>query len=351
MNSITRKFIPLLLLSGVGYSMSAMNREKDFGSQLLESNRETGFFPALLFKAASSSLTCATCSPDGETILTGSEDGRARLWDFKTGALIRTLEGHTRRINAVAFNADGETILTGSEDGYAQLWNSKTGDLIRTFASEAAEPILSVAFSPDRETIVTGPRHGALRLWNIQTGEIVKTIKQDRAIPSLAFSPDGETIFTGSSDGYARLWNSKTGDLITVCDRRPVSEFFQQFAPAWINSVAFSPDGDTVLAGSDDPIICIWSSKTGKLIRTLNGNKGRVNSVTFSSDGKIILIGTFDGTARLWNSKTGELLTTLHVIFDICSVAFSPDEKSILIGLKKGEVCIMENSLKNWTKA
>ena len=60
-------------------------------------------------------------APDGRTILTGSTDKTARLWDAATGREIRRLQGHGDVVTSVAFAPDGRTILTGSDghDGAA----------------------------------------------------------------------------------------------------------------------------------------------------------------------------------------------------------------------------------------
>ena len=67
-----------------------------------------------------------------------------------------------------------------------------------------------------------------------------------------------------------------------------------------VNSVSFSPDGDTVASGSDDETLRLWDASTGKLIRTLTGHTGWVRSVSFSPDGRRIASGSSDYTGRLW---------------------------------------------------
>jgi WD40 repeat protein len=64
-------------------------------------------------------------SPDGKTILTGSNDTTARLWDLG-GNVIRVFKGHNHYVNSVAFSPDGKSILTGSSDGTARLWEIMT---------------------------------------------------------------------------------------------------------------------------------------------------------------------------------------------------------------------------------
>jgi hypothetical protein len=63
-------------------------------------------------------------SPDGQTILTGSADHTARLWDVATGEKIRVFTGHTSSVNSVDFSPDGHWILTGSDDNTARIWET-----------------------------------------------------------------------------------------------------------------------------------------------------------------------------------------------------------------------------------
>jgi WD40 repeat protein len=65
-------------------------------------------------------------SPDGKTILTGSVDGKARLWDVSMGRPIGQPLTHQDAVWAVAFSPDGKTILTGSADRTARFWDVAT---------------------------------------------------------------------------------------------------------------------------------------------------------------------------------------------------------------------------------
>ena len=73
-------------------------------------------------------LTITAVSPDGTKMLTGSSDGKTRLWDMETGKVIRTFSGHSAYVTSVAFSPDGSKILTGSYDKTARLWDVATGD-------------------------------------------------------------------------------------------------------------------------------------------------------------------------------------------------------------------------------
>lgn len=67
---------------------------------------------------------CASFSPDGTRILTGSEDRVARIWDARTGVCVAELKGHLHEIRSAAFSPDGKCIGTGSLDRTARLWKA-----------------------------------------------------------------------------------------------------------------------------------------------------------------------------------------------------------------------------------
>ena len=68
-----------------------------------------------------------------------------------------------------------------------------------------------------------------------------------------------------------------------------------------VNSVAFSPDGNTIASGSEDSTVLLFDVATGTYIHTLEGNLDSVNSVAFSPDGKTLASGSHDGTIRFWD--------------------------------------------------
>ncbi len=83
--------------------------------------------PSLQIASPQSMVTCLAWNPSGELIATGNHEGFPRIWDSTTGALIRTLEGHTRGMQAVAYSPDGTHLATASYDGTTRIWDTATG--------------------------------------------------------------------------------------------------------------------------------------------------------------------------------------------------------------------------------
>jgi WD40 repeat protein len=142
-------------------------------------------------------------------------------------------------------------------------------------------------------------------------------------VTSVAFSPDGQSVLTASIDNAARLWDAKTGQQLRF--------FVGHSMP--VSALVFSPDGRFVLTGSFDGTARLWDLASGQQLRSFEGHTDRVKSVAFSADGRFVLTGSFDGTARLWDAATGQHLRSFegHTA-TVLSVAFSPNGRRVLTG-------------------
>ncbi len=269
------------------------------------------------FLGHQSSVTSIAFAPDGKSIVTGSGDNTAKLWNID-GQLLQTFQGHQSSVSSIAFAPDGKSIVTGSLDKTAKLW-SIDGRLLQTFQGHQ-EYVLSVAFAPDGKSIVTGSGDNTAKLWNID-GQLLQTFQgHQSSVSSVAFAPDGKSIVTGSGDKTAKLW-SIDGQLLQTF----------QGHQYLVNSVAFAPDGMSILTGSWDNTAKLWSID-GRLLQTFQGHQNFVYSVAFAPDGMSILTGSWDNTAKLW-SIDGRLLQTFQGHQDkVYSIAFAPNGMSIVTG-------------------
>ena len=318
------------------------------------------------------SIGSVAFSPDGNTIVSCGGDN-IHLWNSGTNQFLITLIGHTESVNSVVFSPDGKTIVSVSDDGTIRLWHVNTRKPLKTLMAHA-DSVNSVVFSSDGETIASAGNDRTIRLWNANTGELLKTLTGHiENVNTVAFSPDGKTIASGSGrlvylggredsgtcvGQEIRLWHVHTGELIkTLIGHTSV-----------VNSVVFSPDGNTIASGSGHLMgyegkasageeVRLWNAHTGELIKTLTGHKEVVSSVAFSPDGNLIVSGdwydwdgylssgTWSGEILVWDAHTGELRKTLtgHT-GGVSSVAFSPDGKVLASGRTDGTILLWDFS-------
>jgi WD40 repeat protein len=312
----------------------------------------------------------ACFSPDGKYVLTGSQDGSARLWDISTGYEVRSFRGNSREIWTVAYSPSGQYILTGGLGEPAVLWDVRTGKEVRRFG-ETKNGVRGVAFSPDGRHVLTADYAKSVRLWDLSNGqeiiqldgdfpngiaafspdgrylveasrpslngrslpsilrlldantgkEIQRFVSQTGHVNSVGFSADQRYIYSGADDHTFRLWDLATSKELKNLERSHV---------LYSTSAALSPDSHYALT-ADDGEVLLWNLDTGKQIRSFLGHGIQVTSVSFSADGKFVLSSGWDGTARLWDIKGGKEIRRFEGAVDpVKAVAFSPDGRYLV---------------------
>jgi WD40 repeat protein len=230
-------------------------------------------------------------SPDGETLVSASWDGTAKLWRIRDGILKRTLTGHTGRIYGAAFSSDGDLIVTSGDDGTIRTWTAM-GDPIATLTGHT-DVVHNVSFGPDGQSMVSASHDKTLRLWS-RDGQLLHTFEgHTNWVHAVAFSPDGETIASASHDRTVRLWHVDGTLLRTLWGHTNR-----------VQGVAFSPDGQTLASSSEDQTIRLWQVADGSELGILRGHSGTIHGLNFSPDGRVLSSASTDNSVILWNLES-----------------------------------------------
>ncbi|MGW5684517.1 TIR domain-containing protein [Nonomuraea sp. NPDC003754] len=262
-------------------------------------------------------------SPSGALLAVGNEDGGVLL---STGGLpVRTLQGHSGRVYAVAFSDD--LLATGASDGTVVLWDPLTGRPLHTLRGHA-DGVWPVRFSPAGDLIVAGGGDGVVRIWSTSTGALLHRLSGHTApIFTAAFTPSG--LVTGDSAGTVRVWDPRSG--------RHVRTLFSGQGAVYRAAAG----ADLLATGHEDGTVRVW--RDGELLHTLSGHQGRVYCVAFSPDADLLATGDTEGAVLLWEPRSGHSrgLHTTHRAA-VYQVTFSPTGELLATGDSDGTVRVQE---------
>lgn len=156
-------------------------------------------------------------------------------------------------------------------------------------------------------------------------------LEHDIRVNTVAYSPDGTTLLSGAQDNVMRLWSVDTGELL------------QEFAghDDWVWDIAYLPDGTQAVTASADGTLKLWDLETGDVIRTYKGHTDEVRGVDIRDDGTQMLSGSADMTMILWDVATGEAMTTFNDgLSEIYDVALSGSGVTALSGFADGRIVL-----------
>jgi WD40 repeat protein len=235
-----------------------------------------------------------------------------------------TLQGHRNRVTAIAFSSDRARIVTGSDDGTARLWDLQGGALTRADGRDlvldhGSAKVTSVGISPGGEQIVTGSDDGLVRLWKADgKGGPLLMKGHSNQVTSSTFNSAGDQIVTTSKDRTARIWHSDGRAMLMQWAGSPVVLKH----PNAVNDASFSPRGERIVTASEDKIVRVWKTDGSQQPQALRGHQSPVMAVAFSPSGAQIVSGSEDSTARVWRADgRGEPLVLLHQNF-VANVGF-----------------------------
>jgi RNA polymerase sigma factor (sigma-70 family) len=195
-----------------------------------------------------------------------------------------------------------------------------------------------VSLSPDGETLSFGGPDELVQLWDVSSGERRAALgRHNSNVNSVAFSPDGKTLAAGTSEEIT-VW-----DLKTRKETRTLKGHANH-----VNSVAFSPDGKRLVSAGRDNKMILWDLATGETVWTIEAHKNESYVARFSPDGKTLATGGGDNCVRLWDAATGKEKAAFKSrghFGGFVGLAFSPDGKTLAAGVHGG---LESGSIKLW---
>ncbi|MGY8635150.1 c-type cytochrome [Bradyrhizobium sp. 14AA] len=225
------------------------------------------------------------------TMVTAGADARIALWTAGRQQPDRIFEGHVGPIAALAVSPEGALLASASWDRTVRLWSLSDG--ASRVLEGHSQNVNGVAFTPDGRSIVSVGYDLTLRIWRLPDGQ-PEIVALPAPLNAVAVAPDGE-IVTGAVDGMLRMLTT---------DGKVSGEVAA--SPTPVVALTMSADGTLIAAASIGGTVAIIDRKSRGLLRTLVGPGAPVWSVAFLPDGETLMTGGADGRIRRWNARTGD---------------------------------------------
>ncbi len=269
------------------------------------------------------------------------------VWDVAGKKVVRTLRGHTGRINGIAMTPDGKRLATCSWDRTIKFWDPRSDAEATHLPGRCEMGAFAAAFRPDGRQVafvhenVVSLLSGVVKevtVWDPEAGKAAHVLYgHTDGARRVAYSADGKVLASGSRDETVRTWDAQTG--------RSLATF--RGHKGFIEGLAVSPDGRWV-ASSHEPReatkfrfqqpnsykpapgeVKVWDAHTGALRLTLTGNVGVIGQVAFSPDGRVIAAADA-GTVKFWDAQTGASRGEIKANGDE-GLRFNPDGRLLAV--------------------
>ncbi len=379
-------------------------------------SRETGK-TEVVYGKTKAPLTVIVESPSSNLVATGGGDGVISTYPTNSPKPIDTFVGHSARISGIWFTKNESSLVTTSEDGNVREWQFPSQNPVQTFEFPGNSPISGV-ISKQGDRIALGNMAGSVGLLKADSGEFIFQVKEESGeIPRIGFTSRDEYVFLlskkygfqlrSSLDGrlvrtlqaftqtvldFEHYFDGKNEVLFTLGDNGELLKFInyknpipiKQSNPAKTSRLALSPNGKLLAIGyqdgsmtlintkdssevgtyslnrntirnllfshnsrylvtaSNDETCAVFDVTSLKLLHRLVGHTSRLYTARFSPDDTKILSVSFDGTVRVWNAQTGSVIHTLQHDSWVSDAEFSPDGDRIISGGNDGALHVWD---------
>lgn len=235
----------------------------------------------------------------------------------------------SRRSGAIAPGTQVNPITVAQPTGLTRLWQKPRN---RWFVGSAAGLMVALTGYALWQLAFRGESPASVAI-----AEDVKPLAaftgHQGNVNSFVISPGGQTLVSGSSDNTIKIWSLQTGELLRTLEGHT----------SFVNSVTVSPDGQTLISGGADRTVRLWQMQTGELLRTLEGHTSFVNVVVVSHNGQTLFSGSADGEVIVWDLQTGDRLQTLTTQgSSINALVLSHDSQKLISGSADGTIQIWD---------
>jgi WD40 repeat protein len=252
-------------------------------------------------------------------------------------------------VQQVTFNPDGTLLASASLDGSVKIWDLGNGREVRAYRGQ--DYVRCVAWSPNGKLIASAggdpnnssPGEFDIHLWGPEDGKRKHTLKGHTSrVNSVAFRPDGKTLVSCGDDKTIRIWDVEKGTELQI-----VNPPDPRGGGAIISQAVFSPNGRLIASVNREGQLHVWKPDVPpsgqKVLLGIVAHSGGAYQVVFSQDMKAIFTCGGDKSARQYGGTdpegrsvagTGVKQKSFEVAGggNVYCLALSPDGKTLVTG-------------------
>ena len=313
-------------------------------------------------------ITSVAINQSGEWLAFGAQRlGQLLVWEWASESYILKQQGHFYDMNTVAYARDGQTAVTGGDDGKVKLWNTASGFCTVTFSDHSA-PVTCVEFARSGNVLFSASLDGTVRAYDLVRYRNFRTFASPTPVQfvSLAVEPSGEVVCAGSADAFEiYMWSVQTGKLLEILAGHE--------AP--VSALSFNPTGSGLLASTSwDRSVRTWEvfARSGATESTEINSEGL--ALAFRPDGREMCVASLDGMLLFIDPRSNAQVGVIEGRRDIAggrrtddkiaprnnaagaaftSVCYTADGACVLAGGNSNTVCLYDVRervlLRRWT--
>jgi WD40 repeat protein len=294
------------------------------------------------------SILSANFSIDGKSIVTSSSINDTYLWSTETGTNYFQLFGHNSCAHESIFSNNGQFIATRSCDSKVIIWDKTTGGLIKQF--QAKVPVNFIRFSPNSQLLLSTFNHRSYALFNTYDGKIIRKISVSPLWFLNPFNFYSGVSLSNELKSYYYHNNIFTADskAIIVTKRNTIT-FFSTLNNKKLkkikgyNKIEFNKDSTYYCISNKKQIQLRKNISDSIIIQVQNTNR---SNCLFSEKGDL-LITTIKDSCFIWSTKTGKLVKSFKDSnsFFLSAKFYGEDSKILTIGKNNNANLLDYNSL------